>query len=206
MRYWAPLLVGCAALLGGCAGSSGSNTKTTHHIAKPATAATHAVVHGWTGFGAPLTAFASRHQRSSGGPCKSGCYGSPETDAQGLLWEFTALDAAGPRDRVLGYNQAFPVDTPIRSAEAGVLALMPADTHQVGRLILVHSSTGSCAMWNLRSKTLGKWLGSRKIGDPKGQVGVSFSVVGAYDESAYRPTSITQAAVGIAPVTAAMGC
>lgn len=197
----------CAVVVAGCGGSSGGSSTTSRKTKRPAKASTPAVViHGWKGFGAPVKAFASLHPRSSGGSCTSGCYGSPESDAQGALWEFTALTSAGPGNRVIGYDQAFPVGTPIETAERGVLALMPAGTHPVGRLIVAHASDGSCALWNLQSATLAKWFATPKIGDVKGQVGVEFDEVASNYQSAYKPSDITGASVGIAPVTKADAC
>lgn len=202
----AAVILVSTVLLAGC-GSSGASNTTSRKTKRPAEAsAPAAVLHGWKGFGAPLKAFASLHPKSTGGSCTSGCYGSPESDAQGALWEFTALGSAGPDNRVIGYDQAFPVGTPIGTAERGVLALMPAGTHPVGGLVVEHSSTGSCGLWNLQSATLAKWFATPKIGDPKGQVGVDFNEVASNYESAYKPSDVTGATVSIAPATTAAGC
>jgi hypothetical protein len=208
VRYQAcaAVILVSTVLLAGC-GSSGSSKTTSRKTKRPAEAsAPAAVIHGWKGFGAPLMAFATLHPMSSGGPCTSGCYGSPESHAQGALWQFTSLNSAGPDDRVIGYDQAFPVGTPIAAAERGVLALMPAGTHPVGALVVEHSSTGSCGLWNLQSARLAKWFADPKIGDPKGQVGVEFNEVASNYEYVYKPSDVTGATVNIAPATTAAGC
>ncbi len=82
---------------------------------------------------------------------------------------------------------------------------MPAGTHPVGRLVVEHSSTGTCGLWNLQSATLAKLFRDPKIGDPKGQVGVSFSEVVSSGGYVYKPTNVTGATVGIIPARASSG-
>ena len=61
----------------------------------------------------------------------------------------------------------------------------------------IDHDNGSCALWNLRSATLAVVVGAPQVGDPQGDVGVSFSYIDADANSAYGPSNV-QFAAGVA--------
>jgi hypothetical protein len=59
---------------------------------------------------------------------------------------------------------------PLDIAKSEVLKLLPPDTKSIASWV-AHNSTGTCFLWNLSSKDLASWVGS-KI-DPGGDIAVS---------------------------------
>jgi hypothetical protein len=92
---------------------------------------------------------------------------------------------------------AIPDGTSVGAAKAAVLALMPHDTRTT-LFTVVHTSTGSCALWNFKSPTLGRWFAAKKVGDPQGQIGVVLSIATESGESAFESNNVSGANVGIA--------
>jgi hypothetical protein len=110
-----------------------------------------------------------------------------------------------PDGRVDGYTQNFPNGTPLATAKRAVLALMPSDTQTVAYFI-GKGTSGQCGLWNLRSKMLGGWLSSPKVGDSQGDIGVSLNTVKADGSSTYDPSNINEAIVDIVPSNRSTPC
>lgn len=104
-----------------------------------------------------------------------------------------------------GYEQAFGEGTPVTVAKAEVLKLMPSDTHTLS-FSVQHTSSGSCAFWNLQSDMLGKYLSAPKTGDARGLIGIDLSSETSSGESAYSTSDIRTATVGIAPLSSGTNC
>jgi hypothetical protein len=104
-----------------------------------------------------------------------------------------------------GYEQAFGDGTPVAVAKAQVLKLLPSDAHTTS-FNIEHTATGSCALWNVQSKTLGAWFASPKTGDTAGVVGISLHGTNANNESSYSPSNVSTANVGLAPATKGTNC
>lgn len=96
-----------------------------------------------------------------------------------------------------GYERALGDGTSLAAAKAAVLALMPADT-TVTPIWVTHEG-GSCALWNLKSATLGRWFDGKNVGDPHGAVGVVLLTHNSNDEPVFNPNNISDAIVSISP-------
>jgi hypothetical protein len=176
--------------------------------AVPAGASTKA----WTGFGATLSAWKTAHPQGHGGPgsgCSGeGCYGGTYKVGGTLTYQFTAFTTTGaPANRVDGYQQAIGDGTSLAAAKAAVLQLMPSDTKTTAFWIVHNDASGnSCAFWNLKSKTLGGWLGGKKVGDGAGIVGVELNTLTSSDGLTYKPNDVSEAVVDIAPEVKGNSC
>jgi hypothetical protein len=183
-----------AVLGAGCGGSS-STKNSTSKAQSPAPTSAAGAHAGWTGMGAPLSAFETAHPPQTGGCPAGGCYGSviPYT-GQGQCCEFEALSTTGPPDnRVDGYTQAFPVGTSLATARLEVFALMPRDTKTTAFSIHHDSSGTACAFWNVQSPTLGKWFSTKKVGDPQGVMGIDLNTVNT--QKVFSSKNVTQAEI-----------
>ncbi len=200
--------VGICAVLLAAAGCGTTSTKT-------ATPASTSIASGaaspgtWTGLGATLTAWESAHPKGSGGSgsgCSGeGCYGAQVTDNDEPTYEFTAFSTGGPPEyRVTGYEQALGDGTSLEAAKADVLKLMPPDTVVTG--FWVTHEDGSCASWNLQSKTLGRWFATKKVGDPRGDIGVLLDSDNSNDEPTFDAKDVSRASVGVAPERRGTSC
>lgn len=196
-------LLAVAALMLGVAscGSTGSSSQTQG--AAPAAGA------AWTGFGARLTDWRTAHPKDSGGSgtgCNGlGCYGATVTSGGQRTVQFTQLSTTGsPGFRVDGFDEAFADGTTISAAEAALRALMPRGTRVTS--FRVSHTGGSCALWNLRGRTLGRWFSGPKVGDRGGQVGVDFNTATPAGNPQFKPTDVTNAIVGIVPLGRGTAC
>jgi hypothetical protein len=201
---WGVLVAG--VLLAGCGSSSsgGASIETTQSaLAKGSPGV-------WTGFGAKLADWESAHLKGSGGSgsgcTNEGCYGEEMQVAGETVHQFTGFSTTGaPEYRVEGYEQALPNGTSISAAKSAVRALLPQDT--LSRPLLInHSETGSCAFWNLKSKTIGRWFGAKRIGDTQGQVTVVFDTLNNSDEPEFNPSNVTHAGVSIGVTQKGTNC
>ena len=188
-----------ALLAAGCGGSTPTehSTRARQSRAPSATAAARA---GWTGMGAPLAAFKTAHapQTSPGACPQGGCYGNgvfPPYAGQGQCCEFVDLSTTGPpENRVDGYTQAFAVGTSVALAMDLARALMPRDTTTTG-FFIHHDATGhTCAIWNVRSPTLGRWFSAAKVGDAPGVLGIDLNTINT--QKAFSARNVTQAVIG----------
>jgi hypothetical protein len=103
-----------------------------------------------------------------------------------------------------GYTMNFATGTTIAEAKAEVLAWLPRDT--VTTYYAINHTNGSCAMWNVRSKTLGLVLGAPSIGDPQGDLGITLGYVDANFDNVYESTNIEHADIDVAPDDPSDGC
>ncbi|HEX3803591.1 MAG TPA: hypothetical protein VHV75_12210 [Solirubrobacteraceae bacterium] len=127
-------------------------------------------------------------------------------NSEGDRDEFLTLQTAGPAHRVIGYQQSFATGTSVAAAKTDVRALLPKDTKTTAYLVQ-HDSTGAtCVFWDVRSATLGRWLGSPKIGDSKGVIGIELSTADANGNIVYTPADVEAASVGIAAVDHSINC
>jgi hypothetical protein len=193
-------------LLAGCGSSSSSgvsNETTQSALAKGSPGA-------WTGFGAKLADWESAHPKGSGGSgsgcTNEGCYGEELRVGGETIHQFTGFSTTGaPEYRVEGYEQALPDGTSISSAKSAVRALLPRDTRS-GLVLVNDSETGSCAFWNLKSRTLGRWFDTNKIGDTQGQVTVVFDTLNSSDEPKFSPSNVTHAGVSVGATQKGTNC
>jgi hypothetical protein len=123
-----------------------------------------------------------------------------------LTYEFTGFTTTGPPDyRVDGYDQAIRDGTQLAAAKVAVLALLPSDTKTTSFRV-AHGASGSCALWNVRSKTLGRWFAGKKVGDPKGDLGIVLDTVDSSGNIAFARRNVTHASVGLAPASKGDSC
>ena len=156
--------------------------------------------------GAPLTSFESAHPKNLA-HCSAGtCFGSQITNSEGSADEFTTLMTGGPVNRVDGYTQAFVNGTNGAEAKAEVLALMPRDTKTTAFFVRHDSIGNSCAFWNIKSATLGRWFSAPKIGDPTGIMGIELSTIDSAGNSVYDPSHVTSASVGLGSLDHGTNC
>jgi hypothetical protein len=191
--------VAVALVAAGCGGSTSTNNRTsaTQSRLPSSTAGAHS---GWTGMGAPLSAFETAHSpQTSPGACpQGGCYGNgvfPAYVGPGQCCEFVDVSTTGPPDnRVDGYTQAFPVGTSVALAMNVVRILMPSDTTTTA-FFIHHDSTGhTCGLWNVQSPTLGKWFSTKKAGDPQGVLGIDLNTINT--QRVFSAKNVTQAVIG----------
>jgi hypothetical protein len=187
-----------AVLAAGCGGSTPTKS-TTSAPQSPVPSATASAPAGWSGMGAPLSAFETAHSpQTSPGACpQGGCYGNdvfPAYVGQGQCCEFVDLSTTGPPDnRVDGYTQAFPVGTAIALAMNLVRTLMPSDTTTTA-FFIHHDSTGhTCAIWNVQSHTLGQWLSATKVEDGQGMMGIDLNTTNT--QQVFSAKNVTQAVI-----------
>jgi hypothetical protein len=202
MRRWGTAILALGLALTGCGGSSTSSTSSsgtgqgsvTQSSLPPGT---------WTGFGAPLQDFEADHQKAP--PSNAcACYGLPLTRHGQIIWEFSAL-MTSPEGRVDGFQYSFDADTDIVSARATIMSLMPRDAVPVA--FRVSHQNGSCALLDLHSKTLAKWLGTKDECDTNGNAGIELFKALPDGSSEYDPKDITDGTVSIGNVgSGSVGC
>jgi hypothetical protein len=140
-----------------------------------------------------LQAFEAGHEKAP--PTNAcACYGLPLTRGNQIVWEFSAVTTS-PERRVDGFQYSFPAGTDIVSARATIMSLMPRDALPIA--FRVSHQNGSCALLDLRSKTLAKWLGTKKEGDTDGNAGVVLFKALADGSSVYEAKDVTDATVSI---------
>lgn len=199
----------CAVLLAatGCGATSTKTVAPASTSAAPGTTSPGA----WTGLGAKLADWETAHPR---GPRKSdcsgeGCYGYGERimASEESVSQFTSFSTTGAPDyRVDGYEQAIGDGTSLAVAKTDVLRLLPSDTRTTAFWI-ARGANGSCALWNLKSKTLGRWLGeNKKVGDSQGALGVELNTLRSDGSSAFRTDDVSNASVSIAASPRATSC
>jgi hypothetical protein len=198
--------VAASLALAGC-GSTGTTTTATTSASTPATPGS-APPGAWTGLGAKLADWAAAHPKNSSGCEETPCYGEAVMDSGKLTPEFSGVSTTeAPAYRVDGYRQAIADGTPLAVAQSDVLRLLPSDTRPTA-FFVTHSASGSCASWNLKSATLGRWFAESgpKVGDAQGALGVDFFAYNSSDEPSYSSTSVSNAIVSIAPAQKGTSC
>jgi hypothetical protein len=181
-----------AVLAAGC--GSTSTKSSTSAAQSPVPSSTASAPSGWSGMGAPLSAFATAHPPQNGGGQAGGYGSSTSYPGAGQCCEFVELSTTGPPDnRVDGYTQAFRVGTSVAAAKLEVLALMPSDTKTTAFFIHHDSSGHTCELWNVQSPTLGKWFSTKKVGDPQGVLGIDLSTMNT--QQVFSAKNVTQAAI-----------
>lgn len=173
----------------------------------------------WTGLGAKLTDWERAHPRSSGST-QEGCFGvgcfGPRLTLRGeSTHRFTMVSTTGkPEYRVAGYQLSMDAGTTLSEAKAQVLRLLPKDTrttafwtlHAPRRLDAVSGS--SCALWNLQSPTLGRWLGAaaNEAHDPGGRLEVLIFTIDRFAEPLLDPSNSTYATVNVGTLPRDASC
>jgi hypothetical protein len=179
-------------------GCGATSTKTVTPASTSAASGT-ASPGAWTGLGAKLSDWETAHPKNSTGCSAGGCYGARVMADGSLMDQFVLVSTTGaPEYRVDGYEQAIGDGTPLATAKAAVLGLLPKDTRTTAFWI-AHTETGSCALWNLQSKTLGQWFGGKKVGDPQGHLGIVLASATTEGTSAFAPNNVPHASINIAP-------
>jgi hypothetical protein len=193
----------CAVLL--AATGCGASTKTTTPGSTSAASGTTSPG-TWTGLGATLTAWESAHPKNPAGCEATPCYGGQMPDGGKLTDQFSELTTTeAPEYRVDGYTEAIGDGTSLATAKADVLKLLPADT-TVTAFWISHEG-GSCAFWNLKSATLGRWFAkTQKVGDAQGALGIAFFAYTSGDEWTFDPNNVSNAEIGIAPERRGTSC
>jgi hypothetical protein len=184
-------LIAIAALCMGLATSAEASTKS-----KP-----------WTGLGATLSNWKLAHPANKTACIKGGgCYGPSlgRNDQSGQKAQFISVQTRNSR------VSSFYMSTgavPINTAKLEVLKLLPPGTKTTASWVAHDSSGDTCFLWNLSSKTLEGWLGS-KI-DAGGVIAVSLEHVPANPNSSLASDSATQtnlALVGYGTNLRSYGC
>ena len=159
----------------------------------------------WTGLGAPLAAWKAAHGPYRGSCPIGGCYGRGVKVNGRLVSRFVEVTTAGGAAmRVDGYTQAIGDGTSLGKAKAEVRALLPADARTTSFRI-VHSHGDSCALWDLQTQTLGRWLAGTKADDPHGNLGINLNTV-TNAGFAYHATDVSEAIVSTTPYQANSSC
>ena len=189
----------------GCGATSTTNVAPTSTAARPETTSPVA----WTGFGAKLSDWGTAHPKGSGGSgsgCSGeGCYGERIMINNEPTYQFTSFSTTGaPEYRVDGYEQALGEGMSLAVAKADVLKLMPSDT-RVTAFWITHEN-GSCASWNLKSATLGRWFSGKKVGDPQGAIGVDLHALNSNDEPVFDSHDVSRAIVSLGPERRGTSC
>jgi hypothetical protein len=169
--------------------------------------------HPRTGLGSKLAEWETAYPKGSGGfqsGCTGeGCYGKLLVNGGHPTYQFTAFSTTGAPDyRVDGYEQALGEGTPLAAAKAAVLELLPRDTRTTAFWVVRDGSEYSCALWNLSSPTLGRWLSGSGPGaeDPQGAIGVNLFTTTARYESVFTPGDVSSAIVAIAAAPKDASC
>lgn len=159
----------------------------------------------WSGIGARLADWARVHPKDTTGCPTGGCYGRRVTVGGRATARFVEVAHTGlPDDRVDGYIQALGDGTSLGAAKAAVRALLPADA-QTTAFWIAHSHGDSCALWNVRSRTLARLLAGSGAEDPGGVLGINlYTVTNAGTE--YSPRDVSEAAVATAVNAADASC
>lgn len=179
-----------AVLVASCGGST--STKSTTSAARTSTGSAPS---GWSGMGAPLSAFATAHPPQEGRGQPGGYGSSTSYPGPGQCCEFVDLSTTGPPDdRVNGYTQAFAIGTSVPAAKLEVLALMPSDTTTTAFSVRHDSNGHTCGLWNVQSPTLGRWFSTKKIEDPQGVMGIDLSTLNT--QQLFTAKNVTQAVIG----------
>jgi hypothetical protein len=118
-----------------------------------------------------------------------------DESAPAPTYEFTSVGLGG--GIVTDYDMNFANGTTIADAKAEVLRWLPQDT--AATLFGIDHNGGSCAIWNLRSRTLARVLGAPSIGDPSGILTVEFSYIDANLNTVYEPNNVESASILIIP-------
>lgn len=134
---------------------------------------------------------------------KNSCFGTTvhNTDS-GHTFEFTQVGIVS--GRVLLYQWNFPSGTKLKNVERELIRTLPRD---ISRLRLVVDYVGgSCGLINVTSHILGKVLGTAKIGDPMGTIGVQLQNTNTDGLSNYNPNNIQTVIVAVAAVNPLQDC
>jgi hypothetical protein len=202
LKRLTPVLPTVMFLVVGCGGTS----TTTPTAASTPVASTSVSPRGWTGMGAKLSDWATAHPANPGGCEEIPCYGGRIVDGGQTTNEFSGVTTTGaPAYRIDGYHQAIGDGTALAAAKAAVRRLLPSDTKVIAFWI-THSTSGSCASWNLKSETLGRWFAEKKVGDARGDLGIDFFAYNSSDEPVFKPGDVSNAIISIAPAQRETNC
>lgn len=195
-----------AVLAIGISGCGSTAAETATQVATTLAAPSSATPGAWTGLGAKLADWTASHPKNPSNCEETPCYGGQMPDGGGLTDQFSGVETTEtPEYRVDGYTQAIGDGTPLSVAESDVLKLLPADTIVTG--FWVTHEGGSCASWNLRSRTLARWFArTKKVGDTQGALGVDFFAYNSSDEPMFKPSDVSNAIVSIAPEKRGNSC
>lgn len=197
------VMVGCGAAADTASAPSSSIAPTVEPTtASTAAPAPTALPASFGYLGATVAQFTAAHGADSGPgaicTAVNACFGpSLVNDESGpaQTYEFGNVSVDG--GIVSGYSMNFATGTTIADAKAAVLAWLPRDT--VTTLYQVGHNSGSCVLWNLRSPTLAGELGTPKIGDPQGELGVTLGYVTSDLTNLYDPNNVEHADVSVLP-------
>ena len=160
--------------------------------------------HQEPGIGSSVTAWKRAYGESSarGTPCPMpiNCFGPMVHNVDsGRTFRFTAITTTA--GVATGFTENFPKNTRATTAIAEIMRTMPRDATRTP--VIVDTNGGSCAMFNVTSRTLGK---ERKIGDSQGVVGVELINGTAYRNLGYSSTNVQMATVVAAATNPADSC
>lgn len=128
------------------------------------------------------------------------CFGPMVHNADsGRTFMFTATTTTA--GVATGFTENFPNKTKATTAIAEIMRTMPRDATQTP--VIVDTNGGSCGMFNVTSRILGK---ERKIGDPQGVVGVELVNGTANRQPGYSTTNVQTATLVTAATNPANSC
>jgi hypothetical protein len=163
-----------------------------------AASASAASLGGITGFGATNAAWNQTHVQdpnSAPGAAYDPDPSLPNVNGHTAARYYAVIHEDG---HVLGYEYRFH-PLPISLVKALVLLEFPSDVH----VVWFRAVGASCAQMLVRSPTVGRALGTKKIGDPKGVALIEFSS-GALEDS-YNARSVNDALFMLYPFVSKSG-
>lgn len=174
-------------------------THTSASTVAPAPSPSAANMQNLVGLGATDARWNATHTaataRPNGTHVDPGAYGTCLARRAGeCSFEWYALTIRN--GRVAGFDFDMPVNTSLAAAKASVIEQAPADTI-AGSFVEIHDSNGNvCAIWRLRSMTLGGLFGSNPLFDAQGEIRVEFSQADpATFTYVYSPDDVEEAVV-----------
>jgi hypothetical protein len=151
-----------------------------------------------TGFGATLSAWNAHHTADTK-YAPNAAY-NPDPALPPYSGQDVYVAVQWQDGRAMNYQMNIP-GQPIRDAVARALQELPPDAHEVWG-----AKRDTCYQAELTSRTLGRALSARAIGDPEGDVFVEFDTILPDGSSIYKRTDVNEILVGLGSYsTAASG-
>ena len=195
---FAGISLGLASLLTACgqpggqsptSGPASSPTTTQASTQASASSATDASNDALTGFGATLNAW-NAHHTADHRFAPNAAY-NPDPALPSYSGQDVYVAVLWQDGRALNYQMNIPGES-IRHAIARALQELPPDAHELWGL-----KRDTCYQAELTSRTLGRALVARAVGDPEGDVFVEFDTNLPNGSSVYERTDVNEILIGL---------
>lgn len=163
------------------------------------------------GMGSSVTslkkAYGVDHGPGSTCSAKNSCFGPVLRNGDsGRTYEFTDVTVtsgivAGYQP---GYQQSFVKGTSAATAVSAIMRTMPAGSSATP--IVIDDNGGSCGLFTISGTLLAKELGTPKIGDSQGTVGVELQHIDANLNSVYSPSNVQTATLSVTAFDPTQDC